>query len=240
MLFLPSHLAMFISINKSQLWASTARNFPSMRSNRYLFLLLLGRFIIDRDGCVRFALLIVFLLSAAGENTRVLCTRRRCAGPFAAFLLLFQALLLLQLEILALDESDECVASPLQLEGCARFQEPIESELRSRSMSEYVGRKGVLFDADYVTVNLHLPNCGAKIFVNVLFVEAKFVQHAHQETILFFGIIFSFVVAIRQAQLMEWGTITGHLQNKDPFNEGERFRLISFAKSSSPSHRAPF
>lgn len=57
----------------------------------------------------------------------------------------------------------------------------------------------------------HSPNRRLKFFVHILLVETKLVQHTHQESILFFRVIFTFVRAVRNSQLMEWNQVALHL-----------------------------
>lgn len=57
-----------------------------------------------------------------------------------------------------------------------------------------------------------LPNSSTKIFVDILFFEAQFVKHTDEEAILFLRVVFAFVTAVDETQLMEWGSVSSHLK----------------------------
>lgn len=138
-----------------------------------------------------------------GGRTAGAAGDRRQRSGFGRLLLALvggRSLLLLDLLVLAFDQRDQGVAATLQLQGGARLEEPIETELRSGT----VGMGFVCFfyiisiDARLNLINF-LPDSCAKVLVDVLLLEAQFVKHTDQEAILLFRVVFAFVAAVDEA-----------------------------------------
>ena len=66
-------------------------------------------------------------------------------------------------------------------------------------------------------INSECENSNVPEFlVDVLFVEAQFVEHANEESILLFGIVLALICSVRDAQLVEWRTIP---TEKNPYTK---------------------
>merc|ERR1711971_569620 len=121
-----------------------------------------------------------------GPTNLLLCIPLPFLFSLSLILLPVQLLSLLNLIHLLLNEHDQCVAPPLKLHGSSAFDEPVKPELRGTT------------------------NCCSKIFIDILFVEAKLVKHAHQESVLFLCVVLSLVGPISNPQLMERCLVPGN------------------------------
>jgi hypothetical protein len=56
-----------------------------------------------------------------------------------------------------------------------------------------------------------MPDSLSEFIVDVLFVEAQFVQHAHEESVLFLRVVLALVCTVLDSQLVEGCSVSCHL-----------------------------
>lgn len=148
------------------------------RRSIILLLLLFGGFLVGANTGIGLALLVRLRLAIVQYSSWCWWTGNGITA-LTRFLLLFEALLLLQFKILTFNQCDECVASALQLQSRSRLEEPVKAKLWgapanyisfvSNAMNGMRVRSMCCSRGSVSYVNL--PNGWTKVFIDVLLVE---------------------------------------------------------------------